>query len=75
MSDVRLREEVLRVLADKAAHGAPPRASELIAQAINQWPDVDEFAVREAIWYLLSNHKIELTPERRLQPIQEQIPA
>ena len=77
MSDAQLREEVLKVLAEKAVHGAGPRASELIAQARKQW-NADEFEVREAIWYLLSNHQIELTPERTLRPTEahpEQVPA
>jgi hypothetical protein len=68
MSDVQLREELFKFLKNHAAHGVNPRPLELLEQAQKEAWKADEFAIREALWYLISHDRIELTPERTLRP-------
>ncbi len=68
MGEKQLREELLRLLSEEAAHGVNPRPSDVMEAARQRWK-VDEFAVREAIWSLLATHLIELTSDRTLRLI------
>lgn len=65
MSDTELRSELLKIIA-AAQQGHLVRASDLLHEAENRW-NADEFAVREAIWHLLSTNQVVLTPERTLR--------
>ncbi len=65
MSDTELRSELLKIIA-AAKQGHLLRASDLLQEAEVKW-HADEFAVREAIWHLLSTNQIVLTPERTLR--------
>jgi hypothetical protein len=62
MSDAQLREELLKTVASEANL----RADQLLELARKKF-DADEFAVREALWYLISHNMVELTADRTLR--------
>lgn len=67
MSDVELRREVLRLIAERSARGTDLLPSDLLKEACESFHQ-SELAVREVLWRLITTDAVELTQSRRLRP-------